>query len=280
MSKLLSVIIPTCHRNDLLSLCLNRLAPGQQSLGFEHYEVIVSDDGLDSTAADMIAEKYPWVNWVKGPRRGPAANRNHGARQATGEWLVFTDDDCLPDISWLSAYFDVIKKNDSVKVFEGRTYVDRERRSFKEEAPINEKGGYLWSCNFAINRLTLNDIGGFDEGFPYAAMEDVDLHYRLKKNSINIPFLKEASVCHPWRKVNSPSIKLKRHASVLYYLEKHPDEKKRINARFSFLSICKQNQLFFKKIIVNSSIEEFIYWFKSNLYSLLNLASFIRHKIY
>ena len=37
-----SIIIPTCNRNDFLSLCLDRLAPGMQNLGKEYYEVINS----------------------------------------------------------------------------------------------------------------------------------------------------------------------------------------------------------------------------------------------
>src|SRR5438552_17841427 len=103
LSMLISVIIPTCHRNDLLVRCLDGLAPGKQDLLPEHYEVIVSDDGSRSTAEKLIAGTYPWARWVTGPRRGPAANRNHGAKHARGEWLAFVDDDCLPDKGWLEA---------------------------------------------------------------------------------------------------------------------------------------------------------------------------------
>lgn len=42
---LFSVVIPTCRRNDLLAKCLDRLAPGQQTLSPDQYEVIVTDDG-------------------------------------------------------------------------------------------------------------------------------------------------------------------------------------------------------------------------------------------
>jgi glycosyltransferase involved in cell wall biosynthesis len=94
---LFSVIIPTYHRNDLLAKCLDCLAPGVQTLPADQYEVIVSDDGYESTAQEMIQQNYPWVKWVAGFRKGPAANRNNGAKYATGEWLAFTDDDCLPD---------------------------------------------------------------------------------------------------------------------------------------------------------------------------------------
>ena len=50
----------------------------------------------------FLAQQYPWVSWGRGPRRGPAANRNAGALRARGEWLAFTDDDCVPDPNWLA----------------------------------------------------------------------------------------------------------------------------------------------------------------------------------
>ena len=176
-----SVIIPTYHRNDLLAKCLDCLAPGVQTLGSEQYEVIVTDDGSNTTAEQMIRAEYPWVQWIPGPRKGPAANRNNGAKYAQGEWLVFTDDDCLPDPQWLAAYAEAIAANPSCLVFEGRVYVDRPRQTLAEKSPVNETGGYLWSCNFTIQNQTFRSLGGFEERFPYAAMEDVDFRFRLTK---------------------------------------------------------------------------------------------------
>src|SRR5688500_16117871 len=97
----ISVVIPTRHRNDLLALVLDRLAPGTQTLPADQYEVIVTDDGSITTAEAMIREKFSWARWTQGPRKGPAANRNHGASLAQGEWIAFTDDDCLPSSRWL-----------------------------------------------------------------------------------------------------------------------------------------------------------------------------------
>ncbi|MHC5729635.1 MAG: glycosyltransferase family 2 protein, partial [Nostoc sp.] len=70
-NHLFSVIIPTYHRNDLLAKCLDCLAPGVQTLSAEQYEVIVTDDGSQTTAEEMIRQQYPWAKWVAGPRKGP-----------------------------------------------------------------------------------------------------------------------------------------------------------------------------------------------------------------
>lgn len=238
-----SVIIPTYHRNDLLAKCLDCLAPGVQTLPAEQYEVIVTDDGYESTAQEMIQQNYPWVKWVAGSRKGPAANRNNGAKYARGEWLAFTDDDCLPDPQWLESYREAIANNKSYLVFEGRTYVDRPRKNLAETSPINESGGYLWSCNFCIERQLFESLNGFDERFPYAAMEDVDLRLRLTKNRHKFLFIKTASVCHPWRHKGGWK-KLKQHQqSTLIYLSIHPEQLSNINSKYylkiALYSICK-----------------------------------------
>ncbi len=231
-NPLFSVIIPTYHRNDLLAKCLDCLAAGVQTLSSKQYEVIVTDDGCKTTAQAMICDRYPWVKWVAGPCRGAAANRNNGVKYAQGEWLAFTDDDCLPDPQWLEAYADAIAAQPSCLVFEGRTYVDRPRRTLAEISPANELGGYLWSCNFAIQRQLFASLAGFDERFPYATMEDVDLKQRLTKAGYTFDFIKTAAVCHPWR-YRGGWEKLKQHQeSTLIYLSLHPEESANINSKY------------------------------------------------
>ncbi len=234
MQPLLSVIIPTYYRNDLLSACLNCLHPDIQTLDRAYYEVIVSDDGRETTAQSLIEARYPWVRWMKGPQKGPAANRNNGAKMAEGEWLVFTDDDCLPKPNWLYAYANAIESNETINVFEGKTIADRPFQRYDEEAPINETGGNLWSCNFCINQRVFKEVNGFDERFPYAAMEDIDLATRLKDIRVAQLFIPDALIIHPVRSI-SPAKYTQVLASYTYFVSKHDH----INFRFR-ISRCKQ----------------------------------------
>ena len=166
-----SVVIPTCRRNDALARCLNRLMPGEQTLPAEDYEVIVSDDGPDANDARLLVEHtYPWARWVQGPKHGPGQNRNHGAKQARGEWLVFTDDDCLPEPGWLAGYAARIDEratgSSCPRVFEGKTVSDTggQPMDLRFTAPTNEEGGLLWSCNFAIERTAFSGDGRVRRG--------------------------------------------------------------------------------------------------------------------
>jgi glycosyltransferase involved in cell wall biosynthesis len=217
----ISVIIPTYHRNDLLAKCLDCLAPGVQVLPAEQYEVIVTDDGSKTTAKEMILECYPWVKWVGGPRKGPGANRNNGAQYAQGEWLAFTDDDCLPEPNWLSAFAEAT--TGSAQALEGAIHPLGDVNQDLAECPVNVTGGAFLSANIAVARSLFEKIGGFDPNYPLALHEDTDIYLRLSEFT-TIPFVAEARVLHPVR-VISLKQKItripKQSAATAYHLNKH-----------------------------------------------------------
>ena len=214
----ISVIVPTCHRNDLLAKCLDCLAPGVQTLPPEQYEVIVTDDGSRSTAEQLVRDSYPWAQWVQGPRKGPAANRNNGASLAQGEWLAFTDDDCLPMQGWLTAYAGAI--TDVASVYEGKTICVQGLTSPLYQAPINLTGGCLWSCNFMIRSSLFHEVDGFDTEFAMPSMEDIDLHGRLCQRGEPGSFVEAAIIDHPPRRSNSGIKTGKMYESNVQYLNK------------------------------------------------------------
>lgn len=214
---MLSVIVPTCHRNDLLARCLDRLAPGAQSLPASEYEVVVTDDGSKSSAEELVRSRYPWAHWAAGPRRGPGANRNAGARRGTGEWLVFTDDDCLPSPGWLEGFARSVRLG--VPIYEGRTTCEAGVASPLEHAPVNETGGWLWSCNMMVRCDVYQSLGGFDEEFPHPHMEDVDFRERAVGAGHEFVFVPEAVVDHPPRLMKTGAAIAKTHESeyLFYY---------------------------------------------------------------
>lgn len=234
MSLLTSVIIPTYQRPGDLARCLDQLAPEAQTLPFDQYEVIVTDDeGEGSATEHLVKEHYPWARWVPAPGRGPAANRNNGARYASGEWLVFTDDDCIPQPRWLGAYADAIRET-SCNILEGPTHAEGPRESLAWYAPINTEGGRLWSCNFSARSDVFHQLDGFDESYPFA-LEDMDFKTRVSEAGFSTVFVKKAAVVHPWR-VQSPSAIFQRQLRELRgwyrFAQKHPDKIQRFKAGY------------------------------------------------
>ena len=221
-AALASIVVPTCNRPDLLRQCLDSVARSLASAGQDRIEVVVTDDGSDESARRLVRESYPWVRWLRGPRRGPAANRNSGVRATSGRWIMFTDDDCLVDAGWIGALLAAVTHSRDVSVLEGKTIADRGRRRLDEESPINLTGGYLWSCNMAIRRDAFDRVGGFCETFPHPAMEDVDLRLRLQAQGELATFVPEAVVCHPFRAVKGLRFAVKRGAAYVHLVERHP----------------------------------------------------------
>lgn len=263
----LSVIIPTANRNDLLKQCLQCLLPANQQIATDNYEVIVSDDSVSGSARAFIEKEFPWVKWVKGPSRGPAANRNNGAREARGSWLLFTDDDCLPDHNWIRAYLNVIEQHTDARVLEGCTRSDRPRHRYDEEAPVNETGDKLWSCNFAIAKETFDTVNGFDETFPYAAMEDTDLHMRLKQITA-VVFVKEAVVIHGWRRI-IPFKSFKKHLASHKALAKKYGRYNKMSYRWSRFKIFAGSILPDAATLMRYKFKGILVYFEKQL---LNLA--------
>jgi GT2 family glycosyltransferase len=132
---------------------------------------------------------------MAGPRRGPAANRNNGARFARGAWLAFTDDDCLPDPHWLERYAEAM--DGEASALEGAIHPLGDWGDLTE-CPVNLSGGCFWSANIAVRCSTFWQCEGFDENYPLAAHEDQDLQLRLSALT-TIRFVADAIVTHPVR---------------------------------------------------------------------------------
>ncbi|MBX9693390.1 MAG: glycosyltransferase family 2 protein [Cyanobacteria bacterium] len=213
-----SVVIPSCNRPELLSRCLNRLIPGVQTISPELYEVIVTDDSSNSSTKTLVTSEFAFARWVQGPRRGRPANRNNGARLAKGNYIAFVDDDCVPDLGWLEAFAKCA--DEGLPVLEGRTTTDYPIRYPFYEAPINETGGLLWSCNFMIDTRVFSQLGGFDENF-VRDTEDIDLRERIVKAGLEPKFVSSALVVHPQRRVRSVIESVLMRESVFYYCKKH-----------------------------------------------------------
>jgi GT2 family glycosyltransferase len=121
----------------------------------------------------------------------------------------------VPEPGWLEAYKLAIRT--SCQVYEGKTTCRDGLTSPLHVAPANETGGYLWSCNMMIHAELFRTIGGFDEHFPFPAMEDVDFRERLRDRRLEFQFTQAAVVDHPPRKLKGLRELTSQHRSYLFY---------------------------------------------------------------
>lgn len=91
MTPLVSIIIPTYNRARLVCEAVES-ALGQT---YPHVEVIVVDDGSTDDTRERIAAYGDRVRYLHQPNQGVSAARNHGFREARGEYVLFLDSDDL-----------------------------------------------------------------------------------------------------------------------------------------------------------------------------------------
>ena len=100
-----SVVIPTFHRFELLKRCLKALI--YQDFPADEYEIIVVDDGGNQGLQHLeelegLREGLQIIYTpVIGKSHGPAVARNQGWNMSRGKIIAFTDDDTIPDLSWI-----------------------------------------------------------------------------------------------------------------------------------------------------------------------------------
>ncbi len=202
-SALVSVVVPTCGRVEMLERCLEALEV--QDIPREVYEVLVVDDSADGSAMSVVesfaGEATMDVRCVRaGPLTGPAHARNVGWRAARGGIIAFTDDDCVPTCRWLRAGLAAMVTAGGVDGVRGRILVPlpADPTDYERDAAGLERAEFA-TANCFYTRRALAEVGGFDERFTSAWREDSDLFLALMEKGRRFGFARDALVVHPVR---------------------------------------------------------------------------------
>jgi hypothetical protein len=62
--------------------------------------------------------------------------------------------------------------------------------------PVDKPWEAFYTCNLSIPRKLFEEVGGFDERFPYPAFEDTDLGYRLAGRGLHLVYGPEVLAWH------------------------------------------------------------------------------------
>jgi GT2 family glycosyltransferase len=184
----------------------------QQAYPSDAYEVIVISDGsTDGTDAYLEALRSTMrLRWFPQANRGPAAARNAGIQKAGGEFIVFIDDDVVPEPQLLGEHArshhdagkDVVVLGPmfSPEGYEMAPWVRWEQEMLMKQYRALLRGDWpatarqFYTGNASLRRSHILTAGGFDEGFRRG--EDVELAYRLANRGLHFVFNVQAVGMH------------------------------------------------------------------------------------
>jgi glycosyltransferase involved in cell wall biosynthesis len=191
-----TVVIATFNRRASVLRCLAAIPPG--------LEVVVVDDGsADGTLRELRGLQRPSLQVVSQPNRGPASARNLGVRHASGDVLVFTDDDCVPVSPWPQPLIDRLAKDEFGGVG-GRVLPLREGMvgaycTFHRILEPPCSCSYLVTANCAFRRSAFEAAGGFPECIRRAGGEDPGLSFAVRQLGFSLGYEPRAVVRHDYR---------------------------------------------------------------------------------
>lgn len=189
----LAVVVSTYKRPQGLRRLLSALVP--QIAGKPERTVVVVNDGShDAEYEAVVAGFAGMVQYHPLPSNlGIAAARNEAARRADADYVVFTDDDCLPPPFWLDWLAARLSANPELDVIAGgvkplmpekpKFFAGVQVRHGIFPWPANVAGGIRFvTANLAIRRKFFWELGGFrvSPDFPGAG-EDTELSVRVSR---------------------------------------------------------------------------------------------------
>lgn len=203
----ISVVIPNFNGKKLLEENIPKVIAA-----CKEYEVIVVDDASTDGSIEMLAKKFPTVEFLRRPHNeGFSTTVNDGVNLAKGELIFLINSDAYPetfDQTSIEPYFKdpatfavgLLQKSleDGQIILRGRG-IGSFRRGFLVHArgEINNGSTFWVSGGAGVFRKSIwEKLGGLYPLYNPFYWEDIDLSYRAQKAGFKIYFDAKNSVVH------------------------------------------------------------------------------------
>ena len=225
-----SIVVLTHNKSDYTRKCVESILTSADA----DLEAIVVDDGSTDDTPDLLQQmrsEYEDRGWALTPifndrNVGCCTGRNQGIDAASGQYLVFLDNDIMvKDADWLPTMKGVLQQDAAYKMvgpkiiypfephwiqcagvgisktgrvqFRGRG-CDRDDPRFGRQVEVQ----CLISACVMLDMALVNEIGGFDEAFNPIEFEDFDLCYRAREKGYKVLYTPDVEIYH-WESITS-----------------------------------------------------------------------------
>lgn len=210
---LVTVVVCTYNRADVLELALASLVAQKTGDAFDYEVLIVNNASTDNTCEVIDAacgRGGGLFRHVVESAPGISISRNRGIAEARGSWIAFFDDDQLADPSWLASLMDAAERQSVLCVGGSRDLAlpensQRALAAFCRTLLGEDSGGPPSATrygkkvspntgNLLVHRSVFGKVGVFDPSL--TSGEDTDLHRRLREAAIPVWYSPAALVHH------------------------------------------------------------------------------------
>lgn len=208
-----SVIVATYNRADILAENIESVLNQE----FDAYEAIYVNDGSTDTTSEVLSE---WAGRsaipfqiVRTENVGPGPARNAGVAVASGEYVLFLDDDATVPTDWIRTMVERCEAHDCDVLCGGIGPYSIEEpvahylhlRMQRTLGPNTKPLTAAPTGNLLIRRDSFNNVGGFSEERLPAA-EDWELSYRLRQAGAQIMYDPAVSIVHRYQTELAPAL--------------------------------------------------------------------------
>lgn len=129
--KKVSIIIPVYNAEKTIEKCISSIL--KQT--YKDYELLLIDDGSTDNSLKVIKKysKYKNIRILNQENHGVAYTRNRGIKEATGDYIMFIDNDDFIDSDYIEQHITAILKENSDIVISGYRRINIENKILHEE---------------------------------------------------------------------------------------------------------------------------------------------------
>ena len=209
----INVIVATRNRSANLRDLLEGLLRCDVPLSLQWDVWIIDNNSTDDTPqiVQFLATRHPnRIHYRSESAQGKSFALNRGIRESSGDVVIFTDDDCIPDVHWIENIGREFSTRPDLGIVGGRIELHnpldkpltiRTWRDRRVLSSASELFFFIAGCNMAVRRDVLTSVGEFDTGLGPGSpkdtvAEDPDFIYRALRMGTRIEYVPDVLVYH------------------------------------------------------------------------------------